>query len=71
MRFCEASTRNEVAIIKHGKKPNREQRKLMQEWRLKPEDWLVERDTPEKMILVHRHSDKTTRTIHKEKDNGL
>lgn len=27
---------------------------------------MVERDTPEKMILVHRHFDSVTREIHKE-----
>lgn len=51
--------------MKHGKKPTVAQRKLMQKWKLNPADWLVERDTPEKMELVHRYSDKTTRTIHK------
>ena len=52
--------------MKHGKKPTRQQRKLMEKWKLKPEDWLVVKDTPEEMLLVHRYSDRTTRTIHKE-----
>lgn len=51
--------------MKHGKKPTREQRKLLQKWGLDPLVWLVVKDTPEQMVLVHRHSDKTTRTIHK------
>ena len=54
--------------MKHGTKPTRAQRKLIERWHLKPEDWLVVKDTPEIMVLVHRHSDHTTRTIHKEKD---
>lgn len=57
--------------MKHGKKPTREQRRLMQKWKLKSEDWMVERDTPEKLVLVHRHFDSVTKTIHKENDNGL
>ena len=55
-----------MANIKHGKKPTREQRKTIQKANLNSADWMVERDTPEKLVLVHRHSDKTTRTIHKE-----
>lgn len=52
--------------MKHGKRPSREQRKLMEKWKLKPEDWLITKNTPERMELVHRHSDRTTRIIHKE-----
>lgn len=52
--------------MKHGKKPTREQRKLIQSKKLKPEDWMVERDTPEKLVLVHRHFDSVSRTILKE-----
>lgn len=57
--------------MKHLKKPTREQKKLIQQKRLNPADWMVERDTPEKMELVHRHSDRTRRTIHKENKNGF
>lgn len=52
--------------MKHGVRPTREQKKLIQKWKLKPEDWLVTKDTPEILELVHRHSDRTVRTIHKE-----
>lgn len=52
--------------MKHGKKPTREQRKLLQKWKLDPTTWLITKDTPERMELVHRYSEKTTRTIHKE-----
>lgn len=51
--------------MKHGKKPTYEQRKLIGMWGLDTHDWLVVKDTPEEMVLVHRHSDKTTRTIRK------
>ena len=52
--------------MKHGKRPTREQRKLIEAKKLKPEDWMVERDTPEKLVLVHRHFDSVKREIHKE-----
>lgn len=52
--------------MKHGKKPTREQRKLLEQWRLKPTDWLVCKDTSSEMILVHRLSDRTIRTIPKK-----
>ena len=52
--------------MKHGKKPTREQRKLIAKAKLKPEDWMVERDTTEKLVLVHRHFDSVSREIHKE-----
>ena len=51
--------------MKHGVKPTREQKKLIQKWGLDPAMWLVVKDQPEKMELVHRYSDKTTKTIHK------
>ena len=54
--------------MKHKKKPTREQRKLIERKRLKAEDWMVERDTPEKLVLVHRHFDSVKREIHKEQD---
>ena len=51
--------------MKHGVKPTREQRKLLQKWRLKSEDWLVVKDEPSKMTLVHKHFDKVTKIIPK------
>ena len=52
--------------MKHGKNPTREQRKLLQKWKLDPAVWLVVKDTPERMELVHRHFDTTTKIIPKE-----
>ena len=54
--------------MKQLKKPTREQRKLIQSKRLNPENWMVERDTPEKLVLVHKHFDNRTRTIKKENE---
>ena len=51
--------------MKHGKKPTREQRKLMVKWKLNSEDWLVVKDESHRMLLVHRHFDKKTRIIPK------
>lgn len=51
--------------MKHGKKPTREQRKLMEKWKVNPQDWLVERDTLSELVLIHRHYDKTKKIIPK------
>ena len=51
--------------MKHGKKPTREQMKLMVKWKLDPTMWLVVKDMPTQMELVHRHSDKTKKIIPK------
>ena len=48
-----------MITIKHGKKPTREQRKLIEKWKVNTQDWLVVKDEPSKMTLVHRHLDKT------------
>ena len=51
--------------MKHGKKPTREQRKLMEKWKVNPQDWLVERDTLSQLVLIHRHFDNTKKIIPK------
>lgn len=51
--------------MKHGRKPTREQRKLMQKWGMDPVSWLVVKDTPTEMVLVHRHGDSTKKVIPK------
>ena len=51
--------------MKHGKKPTREQRKLMEKWKVNTQDWLVVKDEPSKMTLVHRHFDNKTKVIPK------
>lgn len=51
--------------MKHGKTPTIRQMKLIKSKGLDPAMWLVTKDTPERMELVHRYSDKTTRTLHK------
>lgn len=56
--------------MKHGRKPTREQMKLMVKWKLDPTMWLVVKDTPERMELVHRLFDKTRKMIPKRKMEG-
>ena len=51
--------------VKHGKNPTREQRKLLQKWKLDSSMWLVVKDTPDRMELVHRYFDSTKKIIPK------
>ena len=60
-----ASALQDGDAMKHGKKPTVAQRKLMQKWKLNSEDWLVVKDEPSKMTLVHRHFDNKTKIIPK------
>lgn len=50
--------------MKHGKCPTREQRKFITGKGLSAENWLVAKDTPTEMVLVHRYT-TATRTIYK------
>lgn len=52
--------------MKNGKRPTKNQAIRIQSMGLNADNWLVVKDTPDQMILIHRHSDKTTRTIEKE-----
>lgn len=51
--------------MKHGRKPTVAQRKFIKSKGLVAENWLVVKDTPQEMHLVHKHSDTTTRIIYK------
>ncbi|MCM1167906.1 MAG: hypothetical protein NC401_18130 [Ruminococcus sp.] len=51
--------------MKHGKKPTRKQKMLMQAARLNYGNWLVVKDTAGEMMVQNRQTDKT-RTIRKE-----
>jgi hypothetical protein len=39
---------------------------LIQKWKLDPVMWLVIKDEPKQLTLVHRYSDKSIRVIPKE-----
>ena len=57
--------------MKNGKKPTRNQRMFIRSKRLNPENWLVVKDTPSEMVLVHRHFDSNVRKIRKAvRDDG-
>ena len=51
--------------MKNGKNPTVAQRKLMTKWRLDWRDWLVVKDEPTQMTIVHRHFEKTKKIIPK------
>lgn len=55
--------------MKHGKKPTVAQRKVISVWRLNWENWMVVKDTPEGMIIVHRYSGKVME-IRKDETHG-
>lgn len=55
--------------MKHGKRPTVQQAKLLQEMRLNRDNWLICKDTPDKMVIVHRHTD-AVREINKRRDDG-
>jgi hypothetical protein len=57
--------------LKHGKKPTMAQRKLMEDFdsRINSDNWLVVKDTPEEMIIVHRDNKHNKRIITKKSDN--
>lgn len=52
--------------MKHGVKPTVAQRKLIAANRLQPANWLVVKDTPSEMVLVHRQFEDRTRVIRKD-----
>ena len=51
--------------MKQGKNPTREQKKYISQKGLYPSDWLVSKDTPTEMVLVHRFG-ASTKVIYKE-----
>lgn len=51
--------------MKHPVKPTRQQRNLMERMKLNPSDWFVAKDTPQEMLLQHRHFDSVTKIIRK------
>jgi hypothetical protein len=56
--------------MKNGKKPTREQRKLLLKWKLDTYNWLVIKDTPTEMVVVHRNFDRVTKKIPKGGSDG-
>jgi len=42
--------------MKNGKCPTRGQKKFLKSLRLNPDNWLVVKNSPSEVIIVHRHS---------------
>lgn len=51
--------------MKNGKRPTKNQIIFIRGKRLNPDDWLVTKNTPTEMHLVHRHFEKTKKIIRK------
>jgi hypothetical protein len=49
--------------MKHPRRLTREQKILLDKLHLNPRDWLRVKDTTSELVIVHKHSDKTIRTI--------
>ncbi|WP_407673350.1 DUF6906 family protein [Paenibacillus silvisoli] len=45
-------------MAKQGKRPTRRQQQLISSYGLNPENWLVERDTPGELIVIHRNTNQ-------------
>lgn len=43
-------------MAKHGKKPTRQQKKMISENGKNPQNWLVERETPQELVIIHRET---------------
>ena len=45
--------------MKHGKKPTRKQKELLQKYNLNPDNWLIVKDCAECFVVVNRLTNKT------------
>ncbi len=57
--------------MKQLKKPTRSQKQLLQKRKLNPADWMIERDTPEQLVIVHRHFDRVKKIIPKGGESNV
>ncbi len=53
--------------MKNGKNPTKAQKIYLKGYGLNPDNWLIVKNTPEEMQLVHRYT-STTRRIVKRKE---
>lgn len=63
-----AVSRKAGGRLKQLKKQTRSQKQLLQKWKLNPADWMIERDTTEELVIVHRHFDRVKKIIPKGGD---
>lgn len=40
--------------MKHGKRPTVSQRRIISQYGLNSDNWLIVKDTPDSMVIVHR-----------------
>lgn len=53
-----------AGTVKNGKRPTVRQKKLMTQWHLNCDNWLVVKDTSTEMVIIHKATDRL-RTIPK------
>ncbi|MBU5442057.1 hypothetical protein [Paenibacillus sp. MSJ-34] len=46
----------DVIAMKQAKRPTRKQKTVIDGYGLNPNNWFVERDTPQEMVIIHRHT---------------
>ena len=54
--------------MKHGTRPTRAEKKIMKEWGLIAENWLVVKHTPDIMVIEHRHTGEAKTITLKEEE---
>ncbi len=57
--------------MKNGKKPTKAQKIYLKEHRLNPDNWLIAKNTPEEMLLVHRYTDSIRRIPKQRKEDTI
>ena len=55
--------------MKHGKKPTVRQAKILQAHGMNPENWLIERESPETLTAIHRYTDTKREIPKNERDS--
>lgn len=53
-----AGRTEEEASMKNGKRPTRRQLAELKQAGLNPENWLIERDTTDRLVVINRYSGK-------------
>lgn len=53
--------------MKHGRKPTKAQKIILKAYHLNPDNWLIVKNTPQELVVIHRYTD-TTRRIRKEQE---
>lgn len=54
--------------MKNGKNPTKAQKIYLKEHRLNPDNWLITKNIPEEMLLVHRYTGSIRRILKQRKE---